>query len=116
MEIKKEVNDRVKHLRNVLDLTQAVFAKRIAISTSYLAGIEVGEKRVNERVMRLITHEYGVNEQWLKTGTGDIFNKGLDVSLAKMTAIFKSLSPGFQACAVEQIDTLSSLEHYLKSD
>ena len=64
----KTINERVKYLRNVLELTQEKFSKQIAISTSYLASIKVGERRVNDRVVLLICHEFNVNDHWLKTG------------------------------------------------
>ena len=109
--IKKEVNERVKYLRNVLELTQEKFAKQIAISTSYLAGIEVGEKRVNDRVVLLICHGFGINEHWLKRGEGEMFSKDQDVVVSKMLAIFNALTPELQLCALQQVQALAEFKN-----
>jgi transcriptional regulator with XRE-family HTH domain len=107
-------NDRIKHIRNTLNLTQMKFAERIAISTSYLAGIETGDRRVTARINRLIANEFGIEEQWLKTGEGEMFNKNSNKALAQLASLFKALSPHFQACALEQVHALYDLEHTLK--
>ena len=41
------INKRIKQVRQTLDLTQIKFANRIAISTSYLAGMELVVNRKN---------------------------------------------------------------------
>ena len=51
-----------------------MFAKRIAISTSYLGGIELNARVANERIIRLNVTEFNVNEKWLRTGEGEMFN------------------------------------------
>lgn len=63
---------RIKQARSVLNLTQVQFAKKIAISTGYLAGIELENKKVNQRIIQLIVNEFNINEYWLKTGQGEI--------------------------------------------
>jgi len=113
--IKMTVNERVRSVRHALNLTQMKFSKQISISTSYLAGIEIGDRKVNERVIRLIGSEFNINEHWLKTGDGEMFSEDVDASIAKITSLFKSLSPQFQMCALEQMDTLFELEQSLKS-
>ena len=111
----RQVNDRVKHVRNSLDLTQVKFAERIAISTSYLAGMEIGDRKVNERIIRLIANEFSIDEHWLKTGNGEMFNEDSNASLAQLTNLFKSLSPHFQTCALKQIEALFDLERSLNN-
>jgi len=43
--------DHIKQVRLKLELTQGEFAKRISISTSYLAGMESGDKKINDRTL-----------------------------------------------------------------
>ena len=45
------INKRVKEIRQITGLTQIKFAERIAVSTSHLAGMESGDKKVNERTL-----------------------------------------------------------------
>jgi len=101
--------DRIKQVRKTIGLTQGEFGKRISISTSYLAGIECGDKKINERVIRLICMEFKVNGHWLKTGEGEMYDKKADTNLSKFIGLFNSLKPKFQECAIEQLKALSEL-------
>jgi len=104
------INDRVRQVRQTLKLTQGEFGKRIAISTSYLAGMELGDKKVNDRTIRLISMEFNISERWLRTGEGSMYDKTADINLAKLTSLFKSLSSNFQECALSQMTVLSELD------
>ena len=100
------INMRIKQIRKELGLTQMKFAQRIALSTSYLAGMEAGTKKVNERVIRLIVTEFNINEQWLKTGQSDMFASNESPLTAQLVRSFKSLPPQLQECALKQINAL----------
>jgi transcriptional regulator with XRE-family HTH domain len=104
------INDRVRQVRQTLKLTQGEFGKRIAISTSYLAGMELGDKKVNDRTIRLISMEFNISERWLRIGEGSMYNEIADINLAKLTSLFKSLSPSFQECALSQLAVLAELD------
>ena len=102
--------DRIRQLRNELNLTQAKFSRAIRISISYLAGIESGAREVNDRIIRLIANEFNANEAWLKTGEGEIFKDGIEAPIAALMGHFRFLSPQGQACALKQIQSLYDLE------
>jgi len=104
------INERVRNVRNTLNLTQEKFAKQISISTSYLAGIETGAREANNRVLRLISNAFDVDENWLKTGDGKMFNEGSEETIAKLTGCFKSLNPQYQELALKMLDFLSELD------
>ena len=108
------INKRIKEVRNVLDLTQSKFSRRIAISTSYLAAIELGNKRAHDRVVRLIINEFNVCEVWLRTGEGEMFADDLSAATSKIISIFTSLTPEFQKYAIEQMTALDDLDRSLK--
>ena len=105
-----KVNDRIKKVRQTLGFTQAKFAERIAISTSYLAGMELGTKKVNERTLRLLSMEFGVDEHWLRTGAGSAFSRECDARVIKATSLLKSLEPQLQKCALVQLNALAELQ------
>lgn len=68
------MNERVRQLRKeILKLTQQEFAKSINISRSNLGGIETGAVSVTNRVLSDICNEYGVNENWIRNGEGEVF-------------------------------------------
>ena len=104
-----EINARIKETRATIGISQAKFAKRIAISHSYLAEMEGYRKPASERIIRLIIAEFNINGHWLRTGNGSMFNDEFDAETAKLLNAFKSLSPSFKACALKQMDELAAL-------
>lgn len=67
-----DTNDRVKVIRKFFKLNQTDFAKRIGIKQSALSSIESKQSTVTERNIKAICDEYGINEQWLRTGEGQM--------------------------------------------
>ena len=67
------MNERIKYLRKTLDLTQQEFSDRIGIKRGAVANYEVGRNDPTDSVVSLICREFGVSEQWLRTGTGEMF-------------------------------------------
>ena len=103
-------NDRIKQVRHALALTQAKFAERIAISIGFLAEMELGNKRVNERIIRLIGMEFKVSEHWLRTGKGAMYDDDANANIAKAASLFKSLAREYQECALIQLNALTDLQ------
>ena len=100
------VNERVKHLRTTLKLSQASFAQAIYISNGYIAELESANRRVNDRIIHLISLNFGVSESWLKTGEGSMFFTTPAEKLQQMTALFNKLPPKFQDYVMVQIEQL----------
>ena len=67
------MNDRIKKLRKELDLTQREFGERIGIKGNTIAQYELGRNEPIDAVISLICREFGVNENWLRDGTGEMF-------------------------------------------
>ena len=67
------MNDRVKKIRQESGITQAQFADRIGLSRNYVAMIEIGQREPSDRTISDICREFGVNEEWLRTGKGEMF-------------------------------------------
>jgi len=66
----RPLNERIKKLRKALNLTLEVFGNKIGISKSAASKIEKGKSGVTERTIKLICQEFGVDEDWLRTGKG----------------------------------------------
>lgn len=67
------IAERVKFLRkDVLHLTQQEFADAINISRSNMANVETDRIAATDRTISDICREFGVSEQWLRTGEGDV--------------------------------------------
>ena len=67
------MNERLRKLRKALDLTQQKFADRIGVKQNTVAQYEMGRNIPIDSVINLICREFNVNEEWLRTGTGDMF-------------------------------------------
>lgn len=65
------VKDRIKELRNKLNLTQEEFGNKIGLSKSGISNIENGTRNVSSRHIKLICSVFDVNESWLTTGIDD---------------------------------------------
>ena len=59
---------RITDLRKSLGLTQDEFAKRLDLSRNYIWMIENGERIPPDRTISSICREFGVREEWLRTG------------------------------------------------
>lgn len=83
-EVKDTINKRFKHLRDSLGISQEEFGKKIGLTRSGLSNIENGVRKVSDRHVLLVVSQYNVNETWLRTGDGEMFNTGPDEELAFM--------------------------------
>ncbi len=64
---------RLKTLRKTLQMNQSDFAKRLGLSQSTLAMLELGKRNFNEKHLKLVCSAFGVREQWMRAGEGDMF-------------------------------------------
>ena len=88
----KETRERIKLVRETLNLSQRDFAKKVYISQTLLGDIELGNRNVNERTIQLISTEFNVNKDWLLTGVGEMFVASPpDLQLEKIIEIFSQL-------------------------
>jgi transcriptional regulator with XRE-family HTH domain len=100
------VNERIRVVRKTFKLSQAQFAKATFISTGYVAELECGHKNANNRIIYLISLTFGVSQDWLRTGNGDMFYKTPDEKLKRMISLFSELPPKFQDYFMDQVEAL----------
>jgi transcriptional regulator with XRE-family HTH domain len=108
------VNKRIRLIRQTLNLSQAEFSKAIYVSPGYTAGIENEHRAANDRIIHLISMAFGVSEQWLKTGEGEMFQASPFERKERIVSLFDKLNPRFQEYALAVIDQLLNLQ--AKSD
>jgi transcriptional regulator with XRE-family HTH domain len=108
--ISKTVNQRIKEVRDSLNLTQVQFSQATSLSSGYLAGVEGGKRKVNDRLIKLTCAAFNVNALWLKAGEGEMFNKEPDQEFTKLVSLFRELNPTFQEYILKQIDLLLEIQ------
>lgn len=69
------MNERIKIIRNKLNLTLEKFGQRIGVTRAAISNIETGNRKVTEQMCRSICREFNVREEWLRNGTGEIFEE-----------------------------------------
>ena len=68
------MKDRIKALRKNLGLTQEKFAERLSMKRNTIANYEIGRNEPIDAVVSLICREFNVNEEWLRTGKGEMYD------------------------------------------
>lgn len=68
-----EIGERIKHVRKkFLNKTQKDFGSQIGLKPNSVSDIESGKNNPTDTVIRFVCREFGINEEWLRTGTGDM--------------------------------------------
>lgn len=101
------MKERLKKLRKKLNITQQEFADKIGIKRNSYANYETGRNKPIDAIIKSICREFNVNEEWLRNGTGEMFNEKTTFSLddyAKnnnLTEMEKKLIVGFMGLEPE---------------
>ena len=67
------MGERVKELRKALGLSGEKFGEKIGLKRNSLSQIETGKNNLSEQNILAICREFNVNEEWLRTGSGEMF-------------------------------------------
>lgn len=92
------MNNRVKELRTELGLSIRKFADDINLTAGTISLIENGKRNLTDRSISDICRIYHVNELWLRTGEGSMFQERTrEIEIAEMTAaMYKADENDFQ--------------------
>ena len=109
------MKDRIKKLRKELDLTQQAFADKIGMKQNTIAQYEMGRTTPSDAIIFSICREFDVNEEWLRTGEGEMFEQMTEQQkILKYTALLLKdkdsvIANAIQALIVtyEQLDDAS---------
>lgn len=81
------MKDRIKQIRKEAGLTQVEFGEKLGVKGNTVTGYETGLRNPTDAVILSICREFGVNEEWLRTGTGEMFiPETKDEQISKMLA------------------------------
>lgn len=65
-------NERVRALRKELGLTLQAFGDRLGVTRATVSRIENGVNNLSDQMVVSICREYGVSEEWLRDGVGEM--------------------------------------------
>lgn len=70
-----QIGLRIKELRKNLNLTQNDFGNRIGVKANTIGNYELLLRNPSNAVIHSICIEFNVNENWLKSGEGEMFSQ-----------------------------------------
>lgn len=80
------IGKRIGKLIESLDIKKVRFAERIKIDQSYVSQLINGRRNPSNRIIADICREFGVNEEWLRTGNGEMFQDFTEDEFSKAAA------------------------------
>jgi transcriptional regulator with XRE-family HTH domain len=90
------LNERIIAIRKSErhNLSQEAFAKKLNLSRNFINQVECGKKNLSDRSILDICEVFDVNEEWLRTGNGEMFLPiNQEKELAKLTVDFLKSEP-----------------------
>ena len=77
------MKERFKMIRNALKLSQDEFGEKLGLTRGAIANVELGRTEAKPLFISLVCSTFNVNETWLRTGEGEMFNAlSMDEQLA----------------------------------
>lgn len=108
------MKDRLKEIRenSPYGKSQKAFADYLGISSANLASYETGRRTPTDAVVQLICQKCNVNEQWLRTGNGEmLIEKSKDEQISEMLGKIQRDEEGsFKRRLVSALSKLSDSE------
>lgn len=98
------MKEQLKKLRKHLDMTQQAFADKIGMKQNTIAQYEMGRTIPSDAIVFSICREFGVNEEWLRTGEGEMFEELTEQQkLMKYTALLLKNKNSAIATAIQTL-------------
>mgnify|MGYP000464100674 CR=1 FL=1 len=69
---------RIIQIREQNELNQEKFAARLGLSRNFINQVENGKKNFSDRTISDICKEFNINEDWLRTGQGNMYKEADD--------------------------------------
>lgn len=79
------MNERLRSIRLSLSLSQDDFGNSIGIkSRAHISALESGARNITDRIFNDICEKHNVNEEWFRTGTGEMFRQNENTALSAL--------------------------------
>jgi transcriptional regulator with XRE-family HTH domain len=108
------VNERLAYARKKLHLTQAQFSEKICVSPGFLCSMEIGERKINHRMIKIINLTTGISSKWLETGKGEMFASEPDKEIEEIVNLYRQLNPFFKGYFKRQLLEIINYENSTK--
>lgn len=107
-----DICERLKFLRNQLNLTTRAFGSAINMSGGAITNMEKGTRNITDRTIRDICREYNVNPEWLINGNEPMFEDvtselDIDDEVKQLTKQYSLLNNEDQELVKKLINSLA---------
>ena len=107
-----DIRERLKFLRDQLNLTTRAFGSAIDMSGGAITNLEKGTRNITDRTIRDICREYNVNPEWLINGNEPIFEDvtrelDIDDEVRQLTKQYSLLNNEDQELVKKLINSLA---------
>lgn len=107
------LNNRIHILRKTLDLSQKEFAEKIGLKQNAVRYLEKSDSKITEQNIKAICYQFSVNEQWLRTGIGEMFAEN-EKKQKEFFDIFDELCPELQEYLIKTAKDLLDVQEKLE--
>lgn len=67
------MKDRIREIRKNNKMNQAEFGAKLGVKGNTIGNYELGLRNPSDAVIFSICREFNINEEWLRTGKGDMY-------------------------------------------
>lgn len=67
------IDERIRELRKSMKLSQTAFGEKLGVSRDVINNLEHGRVVPSDLIINMICAKFGVNEDWLRSGDGEMF-------------------------------------------
>lgn len=90
------MDKRIKEIRKSKGYSQQKFADELGIARGNIAAYEVGKNLPSDAVISLICTKCGINEEWLRTGNGEMRYIAEDETAAIVSDLLEKDNPLYE--------------------
>lgn len=90
--------ERIKHIRKVLGLSQKEIADGIGLARAYWSAIETGRRKLTSTIAKKLATQYNVSSDWLLNGSGEPLvlasskmDHGIKERVSKIESLYENL-------------------------
>ena len=112
-----DLSNRISQVIDTLGLKKTVFAEKLNVSQAFVSQMCSGVKQPSDRTIADICRTFDVNEEWLRTGEGEMFvQKTRDEQLSTFFGDVLSSEPDFRRRFISVLSRLNEDEWKLLED
>lgn len=88
--MRNDIGERISQVIDALHIKKVKFAQQINVDQSYITKLTSGKGKPSARLISSICDKFNVNEHWLSTGEGEMFNETTQSVIEQLCAELKT--------------------------